>query len=98
MEKHEKNMKKYVKTMLICRLAWGVMNAFLWSAAMAIDFDRRYNRMKLCTHLLDPKRETFKGDEMRRSYRPQLFGSVSKIKPKNLKGLDLQTIDIYSNI
>lgn len=81
---------------IINRLGFGLWASFFWSLAMAFDFDRRYHRMKLCTHLLDPKRETFQGDKMRRSYKPQLFGSVRKIKPKNLKGIDLQTIDIYS--
>jgi len=70
--------------------------SFLWTTGMAFDFTRRYNRMKLCTHLLDPKRETFNSDVMRRSYKAQLFGSVAKLKPKKLKPLDLQTIDFYS--
>ena len=63
---------------------------------MALDFNRRYYRMALCTHLLDPKRETFLTSDMRRSYKAQLFGSVSGIKMKKLQGLDLQTIDLYS--
>merc|ERR1712154_558290 len=63
---------------------------------MAFDFNRRYSRMKVCTHLLDPKRETFQGTGMRRSYKPHLFGSVAKIKATKLKGMDLQTIDLYS--
>merc|ERR1711997_1313175 len=77
-------------------LAWGLWSACFWSVAMALDFNRRYERMKLATHILDPKRETFKGDEMRRTYKAQLFGSVAALKPQRIKALDLQTIDLYS--
>eukprot|EP01084_Bolivina_argentea_P320145 555445_1 len=79
-------------------LGWSLWAGFLWAFSMALDFNRRYSRMKLCTHLLDPKRETFIGTKMRRSYKAQLFGSVNdKLKAKILKQLDLQTIDLYSS-
>merc|ERR1719361_1133523 len=78
-------------------LGGGIWATFLWSSAMALDFTRRYYRMALCTHLLDPKRETFLTNEMRRSYKAQLFGSVTGLKMKKLQGLDLQTIDLYDH-
>eukprot|EP01083_Nonionella_stella_P128692 390016_1 len=70
----------------------------IWKQRIVSFFlSRRWSRMRLCTHLLDPKRETFQGAEMRSSYKAQLFASVAKLKRKNLKVLDLQTIDLYSS-
>eukprot|EP01083_Nonionella_stella_P128693 390018_1 len=79
------------------QLGLTVYSAWLWCMCMAFDMTRRWSRMRLCTHLLDPKRETFQGAEMRSSYKAQLFASVAKLKRKNLKVLDLQTIDLYSS-
>eukprot|EP01083_Nonionella_stella_P204045 744117_1 len=78
-------------------LGFAIYIAWLWSMCMAFDMTRRWSRMKLCTHLLDPKRETFQGSQMRQSYKAQLFGSVSKFNRKTLRTLDLQTIDVYSS-